>query len=254
MKKTRKKKLVVKIKEKVAKSASYFVASEMADDAQVEKEILGQSSKATVYEFTTESNEIVRGLSLVGVREAVRVINGTAGYGHKIRIAPNPAPKIERDISQNGQNGVEVWVYAEDTLSGGGQWGIKFEPWQKVIDAKGSTMFNSFAVETALSKAQRNAMFALLPSNLVDAMIDKFSKQKGAVETIKAPIIEARIIKPQATAEDNMFKATLERVDKVKADKVKLEEALTKIENMPLTDEQKAEIKKKLTNHLKKLK
>ena len=254
-KKTTKKKprtKLVKITSPVKKEAAYFVASELADDKLIGQKLLGQATKILVYEYENETGETVRGLSYQGVREAVRVINRDRQSGHTIQITDKP-PIIE-DRTVNGQDGVQVMIYAQDIQSGGGSWGIKFEPYQKAIhDGRGSTVFNQFARETALSKAQRNAMFNLLPAHLIEKVIADLSTETKNVQKINAPKTETREVKPKATTDNKMYKATLDRVGKVRDNKKTLEQALKNVEKLPVSNQQRAQIKRKIAGYLKKL-
>ena len=244
---------LIKVTSPVKKDVAFYVASELADDKLIGQELLGQTTKTLVYEFENESKEVVRGLSYQGVREAVRIINRDKASGHIIQVSDRP-PIVERNLSMNGQDGVEIQIYAIDLEGGGGSWGIKFEPYQKSLgDGKGSTVFNRFAIETALSKAQRNAMFNLLPAELIEKIIDKFAKKKENVIQIDAPKITTREVKPKQTINDKMYKITLERVTKVKGNEQQLEKALEKVDEMLLTGKQKGMIRRKIKSYLKKI-
>lgn len=252
--KRKKKSGLIKVNSPVKKDAAFFVASELTDDKLIGQELLGQGTKTLVYEYANEDGEIVRGLSVVGVREAVRVINRDPQSGHKIQVSDKP-PIIERDITMYGQEGVEVQVYAVDIEAGGGSWGIKFEAWQRATgDNKGSTSYNRFALEMALSKAQRNAMFSLLPAHLVENLIAEFAKSKDAVMQIKAPATETRAIKPTETSDDKFYASTVDRLGKVKENKEALVKALENVDKMPISTKQRAQIRRKIGAYIKKLK
>lgn len=248
----KKKSGLVQITSPVKKDVKFFVATELADDKLIVRELIGEVSKTLVYEYKDESGQTVRGLSYQGVKEAVRIINRNRKSGHTIQISDKP-PMIE-DMTANSQEGVQIMVYAQDIESGGGSWGIKFEPYQRQInDGKGSTEFNRFARETALSKAQRNAMFNLLPAQFIEEVIAELSEETKNVEQIKAPKTETREIKPKASNDEKMYKATLDRVVKVSNNKKSLEQALNNIEKLPISNKQRAQIKRKIGGYLKKL-
>jgi hypothetical protein len=251
---TRKKKAsgLVKITSPVKKDAQFFVASELADDRLIGQELLGQTSKGLVYEYENKDGDKIQGLSYLGVREAVRVINRDRKSGHIIQVSDKP-PIIQRDVTMYGQEGVEVQVYAIDIEGGGGLWGMKFEPWQRIVDGNGSTEYNRFALETALSKAQRNAMFGLLPAHLVEDVIKKFAKDKEQVVKLDAPKETTRAVKAKKTADDKLYRATLDRVGKISDNKVGLEQTLEKVDKMPLNARQRATVRRKITGYLKKL-
>lgn len=249
-------KKLVKITTPVKKDEAFFIASELADEKQIEDEVLGKATKTMVYEYENENGDIVHGLAYQGVREAVRIINRMKNSGHRIQISDkNP---IFSDRTQQGIEGVEVQIYAQDTESGGGYWGLKFEPWQKVIPGNrfgnGRTEYNRFAKEIALSKAERNALFKLLPLEIIDKMIAKFATDKKAVQKIEAPKTETRVIEPKASNNDKMYRATLDRVGQIKADQKALKGALIKIDNMPINGKQRGQIRRKINSYLKKIK
>lgn len=247
----KKKQNLIKVQSPIKKDAAFFVATELADDALIEKEVLGQTTKTMVYELEQTDGTVVRGLSYQGVREAVRVINRMRNSGHTIQISDRP-PIIDRNVSMNGQEGVEVQVYGVDIQAGGGSWGIKFEPWNRYIHGShGNMEFNRFALETALSKAQRNALFNLLPAHLIEQQIEKFAKDKKNVAKIEAPKVETRVQKATATGDDKMYIATLERVGTIKDNKKQLKETLAKVEKMPLTSKQKSRVKTKINGYLR---
>lgn len=246
------KKGLVQITSPIKPDAQFYVASELADDKAIGQELLGQATKTLVYEYENEAGETVRGLSYQGVREAVRIINRDRSSGHIIQISDKP-PMIE-DRTANGQDGVQVMVYAQDIESGGGSWGIKFEPYQKPIhDGKGSTEYNRFARETALSKAQRNAMFNLLPAHLIESVIADLVKDGTNVEKIEAPKTETREVKPKATDDEKVYRLTMDRVSKVKDNKKALTQALNNVEKLPVSNKQRSQIKRKIAGYLKKL-
>ena len=247
----RKKKNTVKVTSTVKKSDAVFVASELADDKLIGQELLGQISKTLVYELE-EGGKTIHGLSYIGVREAARIINRDPKSGHKIQISDRPPSISEKTI--DGELGIEVMVYAQDIKSGGGSWGIKFEPYRKeLFDGKGNQSKNRFAVEIALSKAQRNAMFNLLPHHLIDNIIKKFIEKGYAVEKIEAPKTSTREIVPQATGTRKLYEATLKRVGRIKDNKKSLEEALENVDNMPISGEERGQIRRKIKRALEKL-
>lgn len=251
--KYKKSKKLIKVTSPVKKDGAFFIASELADDKLIEKEVLGQATKTMVYEYLNENDEVVYGLSYQGVREVVRTINRQRDSGHRIQVSDKP-PIIERDITMQGVSGVEVQVYAVDAESGGGSWGLKFEPWRKqIFDGKGTTIPNCFALEQALSKAQRNAMFNLLPVNIIEKMIAKFVKEKESMQKIKAPKEIIQEVELKKSPNERMYKSTLDRIGKISKDKKALENALTKIDNMPINGKQRGQIRRKISTYLKKI-
>lgn len=142
-----------------------FQRFDAEDDQQILAEIQGRNLDILdrlVYSYSDRRGNTVTGLSLTGVRETVREMNrrGLA----RIRITAAPPIITETDEY------VDAIVYAEDELNGGGSWGAKRQP------KKTGTYLNPFALEQALSKAQRNAMFALIPAAYVVEMIKEYTE------------------------------------------------------------------------------
>lgn len=252
-KRAAKKNNLIEVKSPVKKDSAFFVAAELADDKLIGQELLGQETKTLVYEYENEEGNFVHGLSYAGVREAVRIINRDKKSGHKIQISDRP-PIIERQLQMNGQEGVEVQVYAQDIQAGGGSWGIKFEWWHRPTkDGNGGTEYNQFALETALSKAQRNAMFNLLPAHLIEDVIAKFVQDTEVVKKIEAPEDITRVVEPKKTPAAKLVEATFNRLEYIKTDKKQLKETLKKVEKMPLDAEGRTMIRDKINEYLEKL-
>ena len=140
-----------------------FAIMERADEEQILAELMGNFLDEFVYEFEQQGKKVT-GLSLAGVRETVRYMNKNGMA--RISISDRE-PKVREE-----DDWIEVWVYAKDELNGSGAWGIKRQV-KKYVSGK----TNEFAMEQALSKAQRNAQRALIPENYVKEMINKFKNQ-----------------------------------------------------------------------------
>lgn len=242
IKKTKKKNALVKVTSPVRPDIQFFVASDLADEEMIQGEILGAALQHYIYEFEN-GGKSVKGLSLSGTRETVRRINKSPSSGSKIRISPEP-PIINRDVEYNGRKGIEILVYAEDLLSGGGNWGNAFEPYKKVGKG-GRTYDNTFAERVALSKAQRNAIRGLIPEKLVTEMIHRLaSENKGAnVRRIEAPQETTQVVQPIKTNEQTLFSQAMKQINDLRGKKDKLEGALKKVDTLPLSDENKEKIK-----------
>lgn len=167
----------------------FFVASELADDQLIENEILGQAMEHYVYGFTQDGKPVT-GLSVAGVNEVARQLNRNPKSGCKIRIIPDSL-KIERDVNYDGHKGVEVQVVAENMVTGETGIGVKFEAYKK-RGYKGEYE-NTFAVEKAVSKAERNAKRKLMPEKVAVEMIKKFVAQ-NKYTSIAVPIENQRQI------------------------------------------------------------
>lgn len=159
-----------------------FSIMETLDDRQIVAEVGGQMVESWVYSFTVQGKE-VRGLSYVGTKEAVRQLNEKGKTA--IRISPERPPIVEKVMEGHALfdpevgDGFVATVYGEDVQNGGGLWVSKFEPIMKK-KRDGSTFKNPFAYEQAISKAQRNAMQALIPTTLFAEVMSAFlAKGKG---------------------------------------------------------------------------
>lgn len=167
-------------------SMQIIMASELADDSQIEQSLMSEVLPYYVYIFCDNRGqrcepEIVKtgkcphrkisGLSAAGTNETVRRLNKDKASGYNIRVHPQHL-LVERDVEQNGELGVNVTVYAENLIDGNAAWGSKFEPYVKT-KKNGGTYKNDFAMEKALSKAERNAKGKLIPKTVVAKMIEK---------------------------------------------------------------------------------
>jgi hypothetical protein len=147
-----------------------------ADEQMVLDEIKGRAMDALVYEIE-QGGKTVTGLSLAGVRETARVMN----VNGKARIGISDREPIILETEEY----FEAKAFAQDTMNGGGYWGVKRQPKQYKTRA-GSLATDPFAFEKALAKAQRNALRGLIPEWFVKEMIDAW-RAKGKVKKINAP-------------------------------------------------------------------
>jgi len=169
------------------------VAAELSDDAIIEQELMGEVLPYFIYKFEQKGSTIV-GLTVKGVSEVVRRLNRDKKSGYNIRLNPDHC-KIERDVEQDGAKGVAVTVYAENLLDGNSAWGTKFEPYKKA--GKNGTYSNEFAVEKALSKAERNAKRKLIPETAAAKMIEKLmSENPDNVKKLAPPPPQVRFVTP----------------------------------------------------------
>lgn len=175
----------------------FVVASEFADDEAIEAELMGKAMEHYVYSFSQQGKKVT-GMTVAGVNEMSRQLTKKKDSGIKIRIIPDSI-KIERGVEENGEAGISVILIAENMLSGETAIGAKFEPFQK----KGSKgkYENTFALEKAVSKAERNAKRKLIPEKVAIEMIKKFVKD-GSVKEL-APVNQQQIASPVKTKEVN---------------------------------------------------
>ncbi len=184
----------VSIASPVAPDIRLIVASELADDSLIESELMGEVLPYFIYQFK-QDGKMIAGLTVKGVSEVVRRLNRNLKSGYKIRINPEHI-RIERDVEYNNEKGVEVSVFAENLVDGNSAWGIKFEPYYK--KGRRGKYNNSFAVEKALSKAERNAKRKLIPETAATKMIQTMLGDSSGknVKQIEAPAYTERVITP----------------------------------------------------------
>ena len=242
---------LIVLKSPVDPTREIVVASELADETLIQSELVGSVLPQYVYRFVDKSGKEQKGLSVFGVRESVRLINRNNKSGSKIRINPQYT-KVERDVEQNGQKGIEVWIFAEDLINATSAWGSKFEPYKK----KGKNGFynNTFALEVALSKAERNAMRKLMPEKIVIAMIDKLISEHGksVIADISLPDPEDQINRKQQENEQNFNKAVV-MIESCKRRETLLDWAKSISGSKAYSSDQVKELLDKIKLRLKKL-
>lgn len=176
----------------VDSSVSVYVSQEFADDEIIEREMMGDVLPHFIYQYT-QDGKTVTGLSVKGVSEVVRRLNINKSSGSKIHI--NPKYLIKEEVEREGEKGIEVSVFAEDLVTGNSGWGIKFEPYMKT--GRNGQYKNTFAVEKALSKAERNAKRKLIPEVMATKMIQKMiASDPSSVKVIEAPKTQTVAVKP----------------------------------------------------------
>jgi hypothetical protein len=154
-----------------------MVAMDRADEAQILDEIQGRALGAMLYSFE-QAGSTLTGLSYAGVLECVRTVNAR-GFG-KIRIVPGTL--IEEVVEEDGEVQYRATVYAEDEMTGGGQYGTAMMP--RLMKARGKLVVDKFARTKALSKAQRNALDTLIPMELRKTLEAQFLKDPKRVQRI----------------------------------------------------------------------
>ncbi len=185
------KKGLVIVHSPVNPTQEFIVASELADDQAIEGELLGKAMEHYVYSFN-QKDKTVTGLTVAGVNEISRQLTRKNNSGIKIRIVPDSI-KIDTNAEMESQKGISVILLAENMLSGETAIGAKFEPFKK-RGLKG-LYANTFALEKAVSKAERNAKRKLIPEKVAIEMIKKFVSI-GKVKQISQPVNGTRRFAP----------------------------------------------------------
>lgn len=228
-----------------------MIASELADDSIIEQELAGKVLPYYVYRFNQEGKEVV-GMTVKGVNEVVRRLNKNPKSGSKIHI--NPQYITKEEVEREGEKGIEVSVFAEDLISGNSGWGIKFEPYFK--QGRNGRYKNTFAIEKALSKAERNAKRKLISEDAAIAMIDKLIKENpNNVKQIEAPqFIQTTVkpLKPVASSPEELLKMTLGVINRSE-DVSELKNILKRSKESNMPQNLKDEINKAVNGRLDKI-
>ena len=149
---------------------------ERKDEQQIIAELQGRYLDEFVYEFEQEGKPVT-GLSWLGVQEASRSIGG-------IDIEIVDRKEGEEKAGNLEWKWVEFVVKAVDVNTSSSRLGVKRQ-YNKGRRRDGKIYDIPFYTEIALSKAQRNAIRALLPQTLIKAWIQMH--RKGATkQDIKA--------------------------------------------------------------------
>lgn len=136
------------------------------DEDQILKEMRGDVLSTFVYEFKMAEGNTVRGLSYVGVKEAARYLGG---------ITTELVTPLQVIKDDNGEKWMCV-VRATDAQRALSLLGTASQP-TKMKLRNGQLRADDFAPQKALSKAQRNAIRALLSEELAMQVIAAFTKQ-----------------------------------------------------------------------------
>jgi hypothetical protein len=243
---------MVMVRSAIDPDARFFVAQEQADESVIESEMIGKMIAECVYEFPAKGNAApVRGLTITGVREAVRYINKNPKSG--MRIGLDNSRMFTEEVERNGQRGILAKCLAVDHISGDSNWGIKFQPY--IAKRKdGSTYQDTFVEEKATSKAQRNAKAGLIPVQLKLKIIEKFAKDPNNVKQLEAApsTQEAPRSMKESTSEEvgGIIMRAIESTD----DPERLQDLVEKIEHgKKLTKNQKQMLSSAARNKINRL-
>lgn len=143
------------------------------DEEQILAEMQGDLLNVYVYSFQ-QDGQTVEGLSWAGVKEAARNYGG-------IQVEPVTPLQVMDDPNERGK----VWtciVKAIDVRTASSRMGAASQP-TKMKKRDGTLRDNDFAMQVCLSKAQRNAIRALLPEELIVRLI-KAAREKGKVQNV----------------------------------------------------------------------
>ncbi len=151
---------------------SPYEAMDLADEAQIIDELEGKLSpedmETFVYSFSDkQSGRDVTGLSWKGTKATWWELNN--------RKLTNMTITKDMKITQ-GDGFVDIAAYAFDSKRQIGAWGMA-RGYTSMKTKSGTTLIDRFASAKAMSKAQRNALNQLFPSELVAKMIKEWIKK-----------------------------------------------------------------------------
>ena len=143
------------------KEQEIFALMEREDETQIAQELRGQFIDKMVYSFQQGNNTIV-GLSWVGVKEVARRMGGITILDVQIQETPEHFTVVCKARDE-----------ARKLEMSGVSRQMKIAKWGE----------DQFALQKAMSKAQRNAIRSLIPETLIATCIDEFRK-KGSEKVV----------------------------------------------------------------------
>ena len=158
----------------VVDPSDVYRAMDRHDEVQILDELMGRAISAMVYSFEDKTD-----LSVGGVNETIRLMNERGGT----RIGISPQPPLVNLVDKEGEKFYEVMVFALDSRTGAGRWGVAIEPEQMKL-RNGGKKWDKFALTKALNKAQRNALRAHIPEEFRQKVI-ALALSNGNVEKLK---------------------------------------------------------------------
>lgn len=147
--------------------SSAFQIMEREDESQIEKEIRGSFLEKMVYSFQQGGREVT-GLSYVGIKEVAR------RQGH-IKISDVQIIETETHF--------RVVCKATDEINRLEMMGVSSQP--KLMTTLKGQIPDEFALQKAMSKAQRNAIRAVIPESFIIACVEEFKKKGSTLNPLK---------------------------------------------------------------------
>lgn len=175
-----------------------FKTFDEADEEQIEAELKGAVAEEMVYSFSVGGQRIT-GLSKAGTWAVMRAFNKTALKSKKPIIVLSPVKDGVLTESEAGFGfvanaslfDIESGIVLEN--GGGGSQASK-------KDSRGRE--DSFALAKAVTKAQRNAIRVLLPDDVVNKHIEKWSKQQKVRQFMSRPLGNSSPVNSSMECED----------------------------------------------------
>lgn len=148
-----------------ANDAEVFQVVEHRDEEQIIASLEGKYLDEYVYSFQ-QGGKSIEGLSWLGIQEAARAYGGIQCPIDKMKIERN-----DKDII--------VMIEAIDSQTNSSAIGASAQA--LFMTTSRGVMADSFAMQKAISKAQRNAKRQLLPQQLLKQWIEKHRKAKSGI-------------------------------------------------------------------------
>lgn len=194
------------------------------DESMILDELQRRALDVMIYDFGEGGRRTI-GLSYAGVMEAIRLMN----YTGKVKLAIDPQSlSVEREDTPEGQHYV-ARVYARDEITGQGQFGVAKQP-AYMKKRNGDEVWDSFAETKAVSKAQRNALKAMIPSRIEQTILAQVAGDPERVKKIAQGNVEEKFaeLPPPATGEaaDELRESIRELYDRIKEE---VEDGRTKL-------------------------
>lgn len=142
-----------------------YRAMDRNDEVMILDELMGRAIAAMVYSFES-GGKLQTDLSVGGVNETVRLMNERGGT----RLGISPQPPLVEKVEKDGETYYQVMVFALDSRTGAGRWGVATEP-ENMSLKSGGKKWDKFALTKALNKAQRNALRAHIPEEFRQKVI-----------------------------------------------------------------------------------
>ncbi len=171
-----------------------FLEMEKRDEQQIQAEIMGNVIEEMTYKFKS-GNRIVTGISWIGIKEIAR--------RHK-----NIDVELV-DLKDTPEAYIAV-VKAKDIEKGTGILGVSSQ--SKILKRRdGSEELDPFAVQKAMSKAQRNAIRSLLPESYFKAIFAELSNTQGNKSNPRIIESKTTIIDPQLDPDEEKISELLKQ-------------------------------------------
>lgn len=176
-KKEEEKNVPVNAEEESTVELSPYEAMDLADEAQIIDELEGKMSQADMETFVYSFLDKASGKEITGLSW-----KGTKATWWELNTRKLTDMTVTKDVKiTQGEGYVDVAVYAFDSKRNIGAWGMARG--YTSMQTRNGSMVDRFASAKAMSKAQRNALNQLFPSELVAKLIQEWVK-KGNSKTL----------------------------------------------------------------------